>query len=341
MTRQDVYSFSTKRHQIGLTRSPYTPGKSPNLQARSFPLQGTESMHSPGWHITWRKGLEPNLYSGCHARSFPLRLLWQYGYDQWSRREVSRNHDFPSWSWAGWTGKAWYFFCDKPDLILNRVDWLGSMAATLTQPQGLAQAPVSNSGPRLLKFRAWTVTFRLERQQEVGISWEAAYHSNIDPGSACHYSTKILDSERHVAGGVDMRHLIDLEDIPDGDYELIVLSRTVLPGQWIRTDGQPSVPSYTPKPDEDRSDAAPSSSLSATSAEMDTLFRTMSSVARMRFLNTRLCDISRYNVFKPWPLYNVMVIKRIDNIAYRVAIGKIHIDAIWAAQPVKRLICLR
>lgn len=56
-------------------------------------------------------------------------------------------------------------------------------------------------------------------------------------------------------------------------------------------------------------------------------------------------DPRRYNMFKPWPLYNVMMIGRQKDAngqeaAYRLGIGLIHVTAFLLAQPVKRLITL-
>lgn len=51
-------------------------------------------------------------------------------------------------------------------------------------------------------------------------------------------------------------------------------------------------------------------------------------------------DPSRYNKNKPWPLYNVMLIERKGNLAFRVAIGTVHVTAFLQAKPVEKLIIL-
>jgi len=51
-------------------------------------------------------------------------------------------------------------------------------------------------------------------------------------------------------------------------------------------------------------------------------------------------DARRYNMEKPWPLYNVMLIRREKDISYRVAIGLIHVTPFLQARPVKKLITL-
>lgn len=48
----------------------------------------------------------------------------------------------------------------------------------------------------------------------------------------------------------------------------------------------------------------------------------------------------RYNKYKPWPLYNVMMIERNGGIAYRLGLGIIHIHAFIQAGPEEKLIVL-
>jgi hypothetical protein len=276
---------------------------------------------------------------GMPCAFLPTALLWQYGHGRRRNRDISRNHHFPSWSWAGCTGAAWYFFCDEPFLILDRVDWLEHTELPLMRPQLWLQTLFSNSDTQSLKFYAWTAIFRLEHRQTISISWEYAYAGNTNPGPDCHYSTDIIDSQGCVAGGVDMRHLIELEGRRDGEYELVVLSRTVLPGQWTRTQ-RGSLDCMLNKP-QFRDDIGDAGRTWRQWEECLVFHQSMSEFAESRFRKTGLFDIARYSEFKPWPLYNVMVIKHIDNGAERVAIGKVHIDAFWAARPVRRLVVLR
>lgn len=51
-------------------------------------------------------------------------------------------------------------------------------------------------------------------------------------------------------------------------------------------------------------------------------------------------DHRRYNRYKPWPLYNVMMIERENDIASRIALGLMHVTAFVQARPVKKLITL-
>jgi len=51
-------------------------------------------------------------------------------------------------------------------------------------------------------------------------------------------------------------------------------------------------------------------------------------------------DHSRFNKNKPWPLYNVMLIERKGDVAFRVAVGIVHMTAFLQARPVEKLIRL-
>ena len=51
-------------------------------------------------------------------------------------------------------------------------------------------------------------------------------------------------------------------------------------------------------------------------------------------------DHRRYNMCKPWPLYNVMMIGWDNGVAFRIAVGTLHVTAFLQAKPVKRLITL-
>ena len=48
----------------------------------------------------------------------------------------------------------------------------------------------------------------------------------------------------------------------------------------------------------------------------------------------------RYNMHKPWPLYNVMMIRRDNGVASRVALGTMHVTAFGQAKPVMKVITL-
>ena len=52
-------------------------------------------------------------------------------------------------------------------------------------------------------------------------------------------------------------------------------------------------------------------------------------------------DTRLYDATMPWGLFNVMMIERIDGVAYRLAIGRIHVAAFMEARPVEREIFLQ
>ena len=51
-------------------------------------------------------------------------------------------------------------------------------------------------------------------------------------------------------------------------------------------------------------------------------------------------DHRRYNMYKPWPLYNVMMIGWDNGVASRIAIGVLHVTAFIQAKPIRKLITL-
>lgn len=51
-------------------------------------------------------------------------------------------------------------------------------------------------------------------------------------------------------------------------------------------------------------------------------------------------DRRRYNRYKPWPLYNVMMIERDNGVASRIALGVLHVTAFVQAKPIMKLITL-
>ena len=51
-------------------------------------------------------------------------------------------------------------------------------------------------------------------------------------------------------------------------------------------------------------------------------------------------DHRRYNRYKPWPLYNVMMIERDNGVASRIALGVMHVTAFVQAKPITKLITL-
>ena len=52
-------------------------------------------------------------------------------------------------------------------------------------------------------------------------------------------------------------------------------------------------------------------------------------------------DTRLYDATMTWGLFNVMMIERIDGVAYRLAIGRIHVAAFMEARPVEKEILLQ
>ena len=51
-------------------------------------------------------------------------------------------------------------------------------------------------------------------------------------------------------------------------------------------------------------------------------------------------DLRRYDKHKPWCIYNVMMVEWKGEVASRVGLGTVHIDAFYQAQPEERLVIL-
>lgn len=52
------------------------------------------------------------------------------------------------------------------------------------------------------------------------------------------------------------------------------------------------------------------------------------------------CDQQRFDVTKPWCLYNVMLVEWNDGVAYCLGVGKVYIDAWAQSRPKKKIIIL-
>jgi Heterokaryon incompatibility protein (HET) len=51
-------------------------------------------------------------------------------------------------------------------------------------------------------------------------------------------------------------------------------------------------------------------------------------------------DARTYDETRPWCMFNVMMIKRVNGVAYREAIGRVHVDAVLASRPTEKIIDL-
>ena len=51
-------------------------------------------------------------------------------------------------------------------------------------------------------------------------------------------------------------------------------------------------------------------------------------------------DPRRYNEYKSWPLYNVMMIRQENGVAERIALGVVHVTAFMQARPVRKIVTL-
>jgi Heterokaryon incompatibility protein (HET) len=318
-------------------------------------FQGVASLFQPAF-----KG---DFLFGLPETALDAALLWQ-PYSPTHRRIDNKTGSplFPSWSWAGWVGKIrypwskhllddvsrveWQYtdgvhsqigFCNSSELRAHKScrhsTWEHVVPPTRgtpyyyqpEEPNLWCLHPVATKDERhdriliqpsyhYLTFKAYVATLCISTTHR---------DFNLDPVASCTPDAhtlcpvSILDNDGFAAGTI---YLPGHEStiLSNQKYEIVCLSRR-------RSDydvrGFPP-----PTPEDDFKDTPGHVTIYPVGESLQ--------VARMTY------DPRRYNMHKPWPLYNVMLIRREKDVAYRVAIGLMHVTAFLQAQPVKKLITL-
>ena len=323
-------------------------------------FQGVASLLQPAF-----KG---DFLFGLPETELDVALLWQP--DSSIHRRVDKMTDlplFPSWSWAGWVGRIRY---PQPKHLLDdasRVEWqytdrmqghvgfcnsdelrapksgkhsawehmipnnVGTPYYYQTEKPNLwCLHPVATKDERHdrilnlpgchhLIFKAYIDTFCISMTHE-SFSFDPV--ASCTPNAHILCPVKILDNDGFAAGTL---YLPGHEStiVSSQKYENVCLSRR-------RSDGSSSLDNDfrgSPPPALDDFKDIPG---------RVTLYPVGTSLATERLTY----DPRRYNKQKPWPLYNVMLIRREKDIAFRVAVGLIHVTAFVQAQPVKKIITL-
>ena len=299
---------------------------------------------------------------GLPETEFDIALLWQPISEVRRRVNPETNAPlFPSWSWAGWIGEVMYQWTRHQLDDLSRVEWqcMDSTEGNIrfctsnelrapkygvdhdrwelmpddrgtpcyyqrNNPDIWCLHPVApkderrnhlliQAGSHHLTFRANTAFFRISSKC-------SAFPS--DPfGEDIHFlcPRTIFDRDGFAAGKVSMPAA--LIKTLKGDYyqEFVCLSRR----RWGIMDDGPAPDS----PEDDFKDIPDKVTLypyNNCSAAIDSEF-----------------DQRRYNMDKPWRLYNVMMIGRDnDGVASRIALGTMHVTAFVQAKPVLKVITL-
>lgn len=325
-------------------------------------FQGVASLFQPAF-----KG---DFLFGLPETELDAALLWQ-PYSSTHRRidNTTGSPLFPSWSWAGWVGEIRYRWSKHLLDDLSRVEWQYSdrvqgqlgfyNSDELRAPESGRHStweyvvPRSRGTPYYYqpeKPNLWClhpVATKNERHDRILIQPNYHYLTfkayvatfcistthgdfSLDPVASCTPDAhilcpvSILDNDGFAAGTI---YLPGHEPtiLSNQKYEIVCLSRR-------RSDFGPDSfgddvrGSPLPTPEDDFKDIPGHVTIYPVGNSL--------AVARMTY------DPRRYNMDKPWPLYNVMLIRREKDVAYRVSIGLMHVTAFLQAQPVKKLITL-
>ena len=313
-------------------------------------FQGVASLIQPAF-----KG---DFLFGLPETELDIALLWQP--DSHVRRRVNPETKaplFPSWSWLGWIGQVTYTLPRHGLDDLSRLEWQctdsaggnvhfwtsnefrapkygdhdrwevnGSKGITHyyqhNNPDIWCLHPVApkhkrsdhlliQPGSHHLTFRANTAFFRISPRC-------SAFPSN-PLGQEIHIlcPRPIFDLAGFAAGVLYLpSHSVG---IPEDDFqEFVCLSRR--PQNWLDDGPVPQSPQDDFKNIPDKAALYP---YQRSAAASDCCF-----------------DHRRYNMHKPWPLYNVMMIRRDNGVASRVALGTMHVTAFVQAKPVMKVITL-
>ena len=294
---------------------------------------------------------------GLPETELDIALLWQP--NSIIRRRVdpkTRAPLFPSWSWAGWIGEVVYTWTRHQLDDLSRVEWqcTDSKGANIrfctsdelrapkdgdygrweyrpaetpyyyqhSDPDIWCLHPVApkekrsnrillHPGSNRLVFRAYTAFFRILSICCISLGDPLGANGRIL------FPLTIFHRDGFEAGRIFLpAHLVGTLK---GEFrEFVCLSRR----RYNRLDGGPGPQS----PEDDLKNISDGVTLyphSASTAAMEDEF-----------------DHRRYNSYKPWPLYNVMMIGWDDGVASRIALGTLHVTAFVQAKPMMKVFTL-
>lgn len=304
---------------------------------------------------------------GLPETELDAALLWQPHNVLRRRRDPTTGETlFPSWSWAGWIGEVNHSATYFDLLSVPRIKWVDASVGTAGNNTFSAEeyrteveevntnkepwyrgqskahgrfyyfqaskpdawflhvtAPENRRKPRsrlkpgttCLQFYALSATFKLT-------GWHVPHRGVIgaptcrgDRHTICPLA--IYDGEDYVVGTMNVPASI-AQQLEPGSHELVCLSRSAMPPDVIRLDSVP--------PQNDYADLPPGPQCFPDELPIEKSYQDF--------------DCRRCNPKKPWPLYNVMMIEWQGEVASRIGLGTIHVDAFLLAQPKEKLICL-
>ena len=312
---------------------------------------------------------------GLPRSELDSQLLWQPGGPLKRRRDPKTNlPSFPTWSWAGWVGKA---NCND-DENLSRIEWVEADGTRFSnqdfrfpaganadvyqrlgyrnqwdgalqqgvpyymeksRPERYFFHPTAPEEERMLgpNLKAGTnhLVFAAETTSalkvEFGHYWAMSVYDHKCTG--CDDAEKdrhvvcplvIRDKDDFVAGYVIVPAELSTkmkEDDDEGRYELIRISRT------------------KPREQTERGEEDPDLLTDEEAVTMEkTSFPDRPDVEKSK--HSCACDQRRFDISKPWCLYNVMLVEWEAQVAYRMGLGTVHIDAWAQAKPREKIITL-
>lgn len=298
---------------------------------------------------------------GLPETELDMAILWQPVSSGRPREDDSGHLLFPSWSWAGWDGKVDYLLSNAE--ILPRIAWKDFSSNTYIDLDTF-RSPIDKSAEnastwilsssdatfenfheshdplRLFLHPTARENERISRQltephsgRFLGVQTLCARflvsdrHASITAAilSCTPAEHNICALELHSEAGscigtLQLPSYLTLR-MCNTTQDFILLSRT-------RLTSDPCDPQHYPSITNDLVDP--------------TLLDTKISLAEdeMNELDYVDFDTSRYNVTKPWCLYNIMLIETRNEVSYRVGLGRVHVDAFLEATPTYREVLL-
>lgn len=307
-----------------------------------------------------------DLLFGIPRSELDSQILWQPDGPMRRRRDPQSSLPiFPSWSWAGWVGKL---RCNTQE-NLSRIEWVGDDGKTFSSkdyryPKGANQDSVKRIlyrcewkgalengvpyywektnvdqyflhptaledermiGPHL-KPGTDHIVFEAEVTGAFEIGWGhylsmALYFHKCTPENHTVCPLPLRDPDRYIAGYVLIPGDVSTEMKSDNCYEVVRISRAKLFSQKDRGVENPDL---------------------LIDSEATTLDKTH--FPNAPDINTSRSgygfDEQRFDSNKPWCMYNIMLVELREGVAYRLGVGRIHIDAWAQAKPEKKTVVL-
>ncbi|MCJ1282912.1 hypothetical protein MMC26_002238 [Xylographa opegraphella] len=306
---------------------------------------------------------------GLPRSELDSQLLWQPSGPSIRRRDpISGQPLFPSWTWAGWVGPV---TCNT-DENLSRIEWIESDGRKFSGKDFRYPKGANQDATRREQYRAlWkgalesSVPYYWERdnprlwffhptaqeeQRVLGPSLRGTTNHLVFEAETTEFNPSTIDDdhywpmciqnhrctkEKHIVcplglatspGKVGGYVMVPAElslklkkDSKESPYALVMISRCKLPEQESRGESNPDL-----------------------LVDVDATTMEEQCFPDRPHLDTGggHFDQQRYDGEKPWCMYNIMLVEWIDDVAYRLGVGKMHIDAWAQAEATRKIITL-